>query len=370
MKIGFVLDDTLDSTDGVQQYVLLLGGWLRKNGHEVHYLVSKSLRTDIKNIHSLAKNIEVNFNKNRLRIPLPASNTEIKNILFKEKFNVLHIQMPYSPLLAGKIIKLAPESTKIVGTFHIAPYSKLVTYSTKFLAQLQRKDLLKISSIISVSEVAWEFAHKTIKAKSVIIPNAVDMAKYLPKENVEKEYDIIFVGRFVARKGCIYLLKALRQLKENYPNLSLRVAIVGKGPKCQQLKKYVKDNGLSKWCVFFGYVNEDKKVSLLQSSKLAIFPSTGGESFGIVLIEAMASKTLVLAGNNHGYHTVMTKKSKTLFDPKNYKELAEIINKYLNQNDEYKAELNFQQNLIKKFDIEKVGSAIMQVYLNNDKGLN
>lgn len=365
MKIGFVLDDTLDSTDGVQQYVLLLGNWLSKNGHEVHYLTSRSTRTDISNIHSLARNIGVNFNKNRLRMPLPTTNKKIKNLLTQEKFDILHIQMPYSPFLAGKIIKLAPKSSKIIGTFHIAPHSKSVVYLTKLLAKFQKMNISKIKTIISVSEVAQEFANNTFKIKSVVIPNSVETNKYSPKGSIKKKYDIIFVGRFVARKGCIHLLYAIKFLKDQYPDYNLKVAIVGQGPMNQQLKNYVKDNNLSKYCKFYGYVSEDKKVSLLQSSKLAVFPSTGGESFGIVLIEAMASKALVLAGNNPGYSVVMTKQSNTLFDPQRYKELASMIYKFLNQEDIYNKELKFQQELIKKYDIEKVGSAIMQVYLNN-----
>ena len=104
MKIGFVLDDTLDTADGVQQYVLLVGGWLKRQGHDVHYLVGHSTRKDVDNIHSLARNVRVSFNKNRLSVPLPASTRAIKNLLKAEKFDVLHIQMPFSPFLAGKII--------------------------------------------------------------------------------------------------------------------------------------------------------------------------------------------------------------------------------------------------------------------------
>lgn len=79
MKIGFVLDDGLDSPDGVQQYILTLGTWLEKQGHEVHFLVGQTERTDISNVHVLARNIGVRFNHNRLTIPLPANHGRIKN---------------------------------------------------------------------------------------------------------------------------------------------------------------------------------------------------------------------------------------------------------------------------------------------------
>ena len=75
LRIGLVLDDTLDTTDGVQQYVLTLGKWLSQHGHEVHYLVGESRRDDIANIHSMARNIKVRFNRNRLSIPLLPAKT-------------------------------------------------------------------------------------------------------------------------------------------------------------------------------------------------------------------------------------------------------------------------------------------------------
>src|SRR4051812_47082988 len=91
-KIGFVLDDGLDKPDGVQQYILTLGAWLSEQGHEVHYLVGQTNRTDIKNVHSLSKNIRVQFNGNRMSIPLPTSSRKLRSFLRAEHFDILHIQ--------------------------------------------------------------------------------------------------------------------------------------------------------------------------------------------------------------------------------------------------------------------------------------
>jgi phosphatidylinositol alpha-mannosyltransferase len=84
LKVGLVLDDSLDSTDGVQQYVLTVGAWLTSQGHEVHYLVGKTTRTDLPNIHSLSRNIRVRYNGNRLSIPLPASKRRLRQVLRTE----------------------------------------------------------------------------------------------------------------------------------------------------------------------------------------------------------------------------------------------------------------------------------------------
>jgi phosphatidylinositol alpha-mannosyltransferase len=80
LKIGFVFDDSLDKPDGVQQYVLILGRWLATQGHDVHYLVGETKRTDLQNLYSLARNVNVKFNQNRMAIPLPAKLAPIKEI--------------------------------------------------------------------------------------------------------------------------------------------------------------------------------------------------------------------------------------------------------------------------------------------------
>lgn len=368
MKIGFALDDSLDTTDGVQQYVLLLGKWLSGKGHEVHYLVGESYRSDLPNIHSLSKNFKVRFNKNRLTVPLPTSKIKLTKLLNKEKFDVLHIQMPFSPFLVGKIIKFAPKTTKIIGTFHIAPFSRRVTIGTKMLAKTTSGNIKKFDKFISVSDVAQSFALETFNVSSSVIPNAVDLTKYKPIKQKTKKYDIIFVGRLVKRKGCINLLKALSITKKQMKLPHLKIAIVGDGPENSKLKKYVEANGLKDWCQFFGYVKESEKIELLQSSKIAVFPAIGGESFGIVLIEAMASGLLVLAGNNPGYNSVMSASSKTLFPVENYQQLSDLILKALCDQKFYMQEFNKQQKIVKNFDVENVGSDIMRVYLTLVKG--
>jgi phosphatidylinositol alpha-mannosyltransferase len=72
LTIGFVFDDSLDKPDGVQQYVLTLGDWMKKQGHSVHYLVGATTRDDIANVHSLSRNMRVAFNGNRMSVPLPS----------------------------------------------------------------------------------------------------------------------------------------------------------------------------------------------------------------------------------------------------------------------------------------------------------
>lgn len=361
MTVGFVIDDTLDSTDGVQQYVLLLGSWLQSKGHEVVYLTGQSERSDINNLHSLAKNIKVKFNKNRLSVPLPVSSNKIQEIFDQYKFDILHIQMPYSPFLAGKIIQLAPKNTVLIGTFHIAPHSKSVILGSKLLGAAQKKSIRKFSKIISVSTVAQGFAKQVYGVNSIVIPNAVDTQSRSVNAS-KRDIDVIFVGRLVKRKGCIYLLRALNELNHIGLLGRTKVVIVGDGAEKTRLQNYVHTNNLSSHCEFKGFVSDEEKVKLLGHSKLAVFPSTGGESFGIVLIEALACGATVLAGDNPGYKSVLGSVTESMFDPHLPDTLADKIYKLLSD-DKVRSSLNsMQQKLLAQFDINQVGSAILKLY--------
>src|SRR5665811_763407 len=119
LKIGLVLDSGLDKPDGVQQYVLSVGEWLRGQGHDVHYLVGETKRRDIEGLHSLSRNIRVSFNGAAgSTVPLWASKRKLLALVAAEQFDVLHVQVPHHPLLAQRIILAAGPDTAIIGTFH------------------------------------------------------------------------------------------------------------------------------------------------------------------------------------------------------------------------------------------------------------
>ena len=119
LTVGLVLDDSLDRPDGVQQHVLTLGAWLSDQGHRVHYLATTTRRTDLADLHDVGSALSVRFNGNRLSTPLPASARHLRTVLAAGGFDVLHVAMPYSPLMAGRVVARADESTAVVGTFHL-----------------------------------------------------------------------------------------------------------------------------------------------------------------------------------------------------------------------------------------------------------
>lgn len=319
MKIGFVFDDSLDKSGGIQEYMESLRPWLTAQGHEVHYLVGQTERTDIPNIHSLSRNLSVKFNGNNLSISLLSSRKRLKAVLAAEKFDVLHVQVPYSPFLAGRLVKLAPASTVIFGTYHIAPYSKLVTLGARLQALACRGSLHRFDEIISVSTTAADFARKTSGLTTNVIPNSIDYPRFHSAEPLpqydDQKLTILFLGRLVERKGCQRLLQAMVQVLASGNELPpLRVVICGAGPLEAELRDYTERHQLTDTVEFAGRVSEADKPRYYASADISVFPSNAGESFGIVLLEAMAKgRAAVLGGDNPGYRTVLGDRPEQLF---------------------------------------------------------
>jgi phosphatidylinositol alpha-mannosyltransferase len=367
LKIGFVLDDSLDTPDGVQQYVMTVSTWLKDQGHDVHYLVGETQRTDIPQLHSLSRNVKVRFNRNRMSMPLPASRTKLRALLEKEQFDVLHVQLPYSPFLAGRIITAAPTATAIVGTFHVAPHSMIVHAANTLLRLMTRRSLRHFNAVMSVSSVAQAFAKKTFKLDSTVVPNTIDLSPYHQAQEFPQYADvqtITFLGRLVDRKGCQYLLSAVANMQAaGGVRAPYKVIICGKGPLEAELKHYAAGHGLQDIVEFVGFIDEADKPRYMASSDIAIFPSTGGESFGIVLLEAMAaSRGVVLAGDNPGYASVMANRPEALFNPQKTAALADLLRGYLNDPLARKSARRWQRQEVQRYDIATVGTRIVEQY--------
>lgn len=370
LKVGLVLDDGLDSPDGVQQYILAVGEWLRSQGHEVRYLVGETIRTDIEGVYSLSRNIKVSSNGNTLTIPLLASRRRLKAVLTQENFDVLHIQVPYSPMMGERLVRLAAPNTAVVGTFHILPHSRLIGFGTYCLGFWCRLfSLRRFDAMLSVSSVAADFAKRTFKVSSTVLPNVVDYRRFNQAKPLSKYGDdtltILFLGRLVPRKGCQLLVAAMKELQQAKTELpKYRVVICGRGPLGDQLKEYVQSNGLSNIVEFAGFVSEADKPRYYASADIAVFPSNGGESFGIVLLEAMASgRAAVLAGDNPGYRSVLEPKAKELlFDPSDTQALASKLQHYLTNQADHQEMAEWGMRYTQGFDTAAVGKKLLTVY--------
>ena len=367
MKIGFVLDDSLDKPDGVQQYILTLGRWLRAEGHKVHYLVGETHRKDIPSVHSLSRNIQLAFNGNSVSIPLQVRKATIRRLLAREHFDVLHVQMPYSPMLGAKIIRYTPSDVAVVGTFHIVPYSWQESLAARGLRVLIWRSLRRFDEVMSVSPPASVFARRSLRVRSTVIPNAINTAFFQSGKKLKKYDDgkinIVFLGRLVERKGCIYLLQAIEILHQQKRLPNVRILICGKGPLRAQLEAYVAKHHLGSAVHFVGFVSEADKANYLATADIAVFPSLAGESFGIVLVEAMAagSKT-VLAGKNSGYRSILRARPDQLVSPTDTKVFAKRLQHFIVSWPARRRSHRWQQSQVGQYDVRVVGSQILAKY--------
>ncbi len=367
LKIGFVFDDSLDRTDGVQQYILSLGQYFSSCGHQVYYLTGNTIRKDIKNVYSLSKNIKVRFNKNILSIPLPTNHNKISKLINQLNLDVIHVQMPFSPFLAGNVIDSVDKNkTVIIGTFHIVGYHQIEKIGSKILATITRKQLNKFNRIYSVSSAAEQFAKKTFKIESTIMPNVIDFDRFNQTRSISRsnEFNVLFLGRLVSRKGCITLLRAIKILKENHQiPINMRITIAGDGPLKVSLINFCKYHDLTNIVKFVGYVSESFKIKLYQKAEICVFPATGGESFGIVLLESMAAgNSVVLAANNSGYNSVLKDYPDRLFPINNSQVLSEkIMLYYTNKALRRKAILDGIK-CAKQYDVKIIGDQLIDNY--------
>lgn len=365
MKIGLVLDDTLDKSDGVQQHVVTVGRWLSAQGHEVHYLVADTTRNDLENIHSLGRFVNVRYNKNNVRTPLPASRKKIKKLLEVEQFDVLHVQLPYSPFLAKHIIKHASPNTAIIGTFHILPASRLHGYSNRALKVMLGRSLKRFNHIVAVSEPAVHFARKAYNIKAEYLPNPIDIEAFRTgrrlKEFSSKKLNIVFLGRLVRRKGIMELIDAYNHIDDELAKQT-QLIICGKGPLKSRANEHVR---VDRNVVFKGFVSEKDKPHYLASADIAVFPSTGGESFGIVLIEAMAAGSkVVIGGNNAGYASILGTQPYLLFDPSNRQSFVEQLELFITDEKLRDRMYKWQQTAVAQYDISVVGPNLIKIYKN------
>jgi len=387
LRVALVIDDSLDRPDGVQQYVLVLGAWLTAQGHEVHYVTASSERTDLEHLHVVGRTVQVTFNGNRLGTPLPVSRREARALLESVRPDVVHVQMPYSPLLAGRVVSAAPAGTAVVGTFHIYPQSRLVEVGAHVLGRWERRRLRRFDSVMTVSEAAQEFAGRTFGLRTQVVGNPVDLGRFVPGEGASGGTAvgstavgsgagssraaggaprIAFLGRLVARKGPRELVRALGRLHETDPRLPWHATIAGRGRLLDDLRTLARTHGIVDRVDFPGFLDEAEKPAFLTSADLVALPSTGGESFGISVVEALAAASgPVLAGDNPGYRTVMRGLEDQLVVPGDTDAFAAELGHRLRSLADPAERVRVvarQRTAAQRFDLDVIGAQVEQTY--------
>lgn len=290
MRIGIVCPYSFDQPGGVQAHILDLAQVLIAAGHFVSVIGPAAKETKlpdfvVKGGHSFP----IKYNGSVARLSFgPFMRRKLKAFIEQGNFDVLHIHEPNSPSYSLAALRMA--SGPIVATYHASSVGSVVLALAR---PLLRPSLEKVRGGIAVSEMARRWQVEQLGGDPVLIPNGVDTSRYESARIVENSesgpIEIVFLGRIdEPRKGLDILLEAVESIDRN-----IRVTVIGGGRERNV-------PGVD----FVGRVSEEEKATILGRADIYVAPNTGGESFGIVLVEAMAAGCAVVASDLEAFAAV------------------------------------------------------------------
>ena len=360
MRIGMVCPYSFDVPGGVQSHVLQLAEVMRARHHEVSVLAPSSPHVELPDyVVSGGKAVPIPYNGSVARLRFgPATHRKVKRWLAEGNFDVLHLHEPNAPSLSMLALMIA--EGPIVATFHTST-TKSLTLS--FFEPILRPWHEKIVGRIAVSDLARRWQMEALGSDAVEIPNGVDVASFAnapPLDGYPRSgKTVLFLGRFnEPRKGMAVLLRALPALVERFPEL--QVLIVGRGDQ-EELRKEA--GALAGHLRFLGQVDDDEKASALRSADVYCAPNTGGESFGIVLVEAMAAGTPVVANDLDAFRRVLLDgKAGRLVPVDDAAALAGGISELLEYDELRSRYVEVATAAVRQYDWSVVAQQIMRVY--------
>lgn len=370
MKIGLVCPYSVNKRGGVLEVVLALYDGLRERGHEVRIITPKPRTNegeedyDHKDVIFFGNSTDFrSVSHTTSQVSSTADNEHIDEILEREKFDILHFHEPWIPFLSRQLLQRS--QTVNVATFHAKIPETIMSRTVIKVVTPYLKSVLKYLHVLTaVSDSGAEYAASLTDLPITIIPNGIDLKKYqhvhkAPKADGEKS--ILFIGRLEKRKGVKHLLEAYALLVQEKPEVKL--IIVGDGPERERLELIVEDLKLNN-VDFLGHVSEELKLELLAGADLFCSPALFGESFGIVLLEAMATGTVSVAGSNSGYIDVMQGLGAvSLVNPEDTKEFARRLELLLYEEELRKLWQKWAQQYVKQFTYEKVVDQYEELYV-------
>lgn len=303
MKIGIVCPYAWDIPGGVSAHVNDLAVNLIRMGHEVSVLAPAESDFGLPEfVVSTGKPKAVKYNGSVARLSFgPVTAKRVSKWIRDGQFDVLHIHEPLAPSIS--VLACWAARGPIVATWHSSYERSKMLLSLNKLAITAME---KISARIAVSEAARTTLVEHVGGDAVIIPNGVDVSQFADAEPIPDfpgtGHALVFLGRVdEPRKGLAVLLKALPTVIAQFPEL--RLLIAGPGDIEDALSDF--PAGLRRHIITLGKVTAQEKPNVLASGDIYIAPNTGGESFGIVLLEAMAAGTPVLASDLEAFQRVL-----------------------------------------------------------------
>jgi len=367
MKIGLVLPYNITKGGGVKEHVLAQHDELIRRGHEVVIITPQPREpytAEGRKVAFLGTATEVRTVLHTTpTISASMLTDEIDTLLEHEQFDVLHFHEPWVPVLSRQI--LSRSNTVNVATFHAKlPETAVSRTMAKAITPYTKPLLRHIDAFTAVSEAAAEYLLSLADVSVEIIPNGIDLKHFRKPASIVRPADqpktILYVGRLEHRKGVKYLLQAFAQLQAREPEVHLLIA--GDGPDREKLEQLSRELEL-RHVEFLGFIDEATKKRLLHTADLFCSPAIFGESFGIVLLEAMASGLVTVAGDNPGYESVMQGLGQlSLINPKDSSLFAHRLQLLLMDDDLRALWKKWAQGYVRQFDYAKVVNRYEAVY--------
>jgi phosphatidylinositol alpha-mannosyltransferase len=367
MKVGLVCPYPWDVPGGVQAHVRDLAEALIDLGHDVSVLSpvdDEDALVDSKSLPAYVvpagRTVPIPYNGSVARLLFGfVSAARVRRWLREGEFDVLHVHEPAAPSVS--LLACYWASGAIVATMHTSnPRSRVLS----LLVPAVQPAYEKIRGRIAVSEAARRTMVEHLGGDAVLIPNGVTVRKYADAEPLPgwpgDGGAIGFLGRIdEPRKGLVVLLQAFARLAVERPGLRLLVAGPGDGDDIDEvLPSDVRDR-----VHVLGQLTEEDKTRMLASVDVFVAPNLGKESFGIVLLEAMAAGTPVLASNIEAFRRVLDDgKAGVLVPVGDAAALAAAAGELLDSPERRRALSHAARSIVRKYDWSEVARQIVQVY--------
>ena len=368
MKIALVSPYDFSYPGGVVRHISSLEYYFTRMGHMVKIIAPASSPVTGYGDRFIAigkpRPIPTSGSIARITISLTLAD-KVKEVLEREKFDIIHLHEPLAPTLCTTVLRLSNSIN--IGTFHATESRPSYRWSRPLLLRrFLKKWFERLDGRIAVSPPARDFINKHFPSTYDIIPNGIDLDYFSPANSPLPEFqdektNILFVGRLENRKGLEYLLKAYRLIKPDCPNC--RLIVVGPGTRLRRkYEKNIAESGLPD-VVFTGRVDYKELPRFYKTADIFCAPATGHESFGIVLLEAMATGKPVIASDISGYRSVIADGlDGILVPPKQEVPLAQAISSLM-QNKTLRLQIG-EKGRRKSLDFgwDKVSRRVMDYY--------
>ena len=358
-RIGIVCPYGWDTPGGVQSHVRDLAEYLIAQGHYVSVLAPVINEEGIPDyVTSAGRPIAIPYNGAVARILFgPLAFARVKQWISNGNFDLLHLHEPAIPSIS--LLACWASEGPLVGTFHAASTRQKIAFAiTPFIEPV----IEKLTARIAVSEAARETLQIHLDTDAVVVPNGI-YAKKFADAHIDARWSgntIGFIGRFEeTRKGLSVLIDALPSIIEKVPDI--RVIVAGPGNPAKVLEDM--EPHLRHRFTFLGRISEEDKANFMSSVSIYVAPNTGGESFGIILAEALAGGASVLASDIPAFDSLLGHgQFGTLFQSENSHDLARKAVMLLNDNETRMKIAKAGRDYAQSFDWDVVAERIYDVY--------